>query len=137
MGSEAMADNYMLNVVCDRKEVFDAAVRLAFSMRYKPVAKFWAVKDGSLILLQWKSESEQANDFPMEVTVDTAIAFCWEWLQQQPYPEEPDHDGSNKKGFWITTTSAAEVGDADCWHKPGGFHGGILRLTPHWCMYGK
>jgi hypothetical protein len=65
---------------------------------------------------------------PFPLTVDTAPDFLWNWLMSLDYTKEPEHDGSNKKGFFVTT--------GDQWgHVENSF--AFLGVYPAWQMYGK
>lgn len=50
------------------------------------------------------------------------------WLKETEYGEEPDHDGSNRKGWRAFSHS---IGDAL------GCHYTIIAIQPAWASYGK
>jgi len=77
----------------------------------------------------WTEPPKDAKELPYKMDCNAALDFARNWLKTADYPNEPDQDGSNKKGFRIYS------GDfwghiEDCW-------AGICVVEPHWIMYGK
>ena len=54
--------------------------------------------------------------------------FVEKWLEQVEYPSEPDHDGSNGKGWRLYNEASGRV-DGD--------HSAVLAVSPEWATYGK
>lgn len=52
------------------------------------------------------------------------IEFVKGWLREQKYKQQPDHDGSNSKGFVVTNGGMRD-------------RGVILSVQPCWAMHGK
>ena len=89
-------------------------------------------KAQAAMVLLWEKPSGDRLPFqrlPYEMKVKPATTFLWEWLQQCEYPNEPDHDGSNGAGFFITT--------GDFWGHIEGLSYSIVMVVPEWQMYGK
>jgi hypothetical protein len=58
----------------------------------------------------------------------TAADLAKTWLDQVDYGPEPDHDGSNLKGWRIYN---------EIWGHVGGERTAIVAVTPRWAMLGK
>ena len=85
----------------------------------------------SAMILYWTEPGKHvgAERLPFPITVDGAVNFLWDWLQDVEYEKQPDHDGDNHKGFIVTT--------GDFWGHCEGAWESILMVTPYWQMYGK
>lgn len=68
------------------------------------------------------------NLFPVGLTHELASDFAWSWLMKQEYRSEPDHDGSNGRGFIMFN---------DTWGHVGKDRYGIVAIGPAWAMRGK
>ena len=58
----------------------------------------------------------------------TAAEIAQKWLDHVDYGPEPDHDGSNGKGWRIYN---------ETWGYVGHEWAAIIAVTPRWAMYGK
>jgi len=108
---------------------FTAAVALAFS---SVTASYYSVSSEHGLVLYWGQPSEVSpspKELPYELDVKAAISFAWNWLRQAEWPREPDHDGSNERGFYVST--------GDTWGHAGGSFYGIIQIKPDWLEYGK
>ena len=84
------------------------------------------------MVLLWSGSDKagmEIKTMPFPAKVDAAVKFLWDYLEQCEYPNEPDHDGSNKKGFFVTS--------GDYWGHVEGLTYSILMVAPEWQMYGK
>lgn len=84
--------------------------------------------DGSQTLILLWHEEQNATPLPYPLTLDKAISFVADWLSQADYGSQPDHDGSNGKGWRLFTND---------WGHVAGHHYGIVGVQPAWAMYGK
>lgn len=82
--------------------------------------------DETLILL-WH-EQKDALKLPYPLELEDAIHFVKGWLKKISYEEEPNHDGSNGKGWRVFTEQ---------WGHVAGHHYAIVGIQPKWAMYGK
>ena len=57
-----------------------------------------------------------------------ASEIAWAWLQEQKYKDQPDHDGSNHKGFIMFNGTWGHVGPDQT---------AIIAIGPAWAMAGK
>lgn len=87
--------------------------------------------ESAMILLWYEADVRniKATPLPFPLTSATVTDFLWSWLQTVEYPPQPDHDGSNSKGFIVTT--------GDCWGHIEGCHYTVLAVYPDWQMHGK
>ncbi len=68
------------------------------------------------------------NRLPAEMDCDLATDFAWDWLNKQLFGTQPDHDGSNHKGFIVFNES---------WGNVAGKWSAIVAIGPAWAMAGK
>lgn len=84
------------------------------------------------MVLLWHEDSVRcvkASQLPFPLTCDAAIDLLWSFLQTVDFEDQPNHDGSNGKGFIVTT--------GDFWGHVEGSHYAFLGVYPDWQMYGK
>lgn len=79
------------------------------------------------LILLWHGERD-ALALPYPLELGDAIQFVAGWLRNAPFGKEPDHDGSNGKGWRVFTED---------WGHVAGHHCAILAVQPAWAMYGK
>jgi len=65
---------------------------------------------------------------PFEMPLPEAAAFAEGWLRQAEYGPQPDHDGSNGKGWRVFN---------EAWGHVGGYWQALLAVQPAWAWYGK
>lgn len=61
---------------------------------------------------------------------------CYAWLGNVQYPEEPDHDGSNSKGWRITNRVSQIATEGYNQYGPDGFYV-VFTIYPAWIEYHK
>ena len=83
--------------------------------------------DGAKLVLYW-SESPNATALPYPMTQKQAADFALGWLEHADYGREPDHDGSNGKGWRLY---------CEDWGFVDGDHYAFAAIQPVWAMYGK
>lgn len=79
------------------------------------------------LILLWNAEAD-AMPLPYPLDLEGAINFAKGWLKNAEYGEEPDHDGSNGKGWRIFNNN---------WGHVMQLHYGIVGIRPNWAWYGK
>jgi hypothetical protein len=79
------------------------------------------------LILFWRDEGA-AIPLPFPMVLSDAINFVKGWLRTRELVDEPDHDGSNGKGWRVFT---------EAWGHVAGFHYAICGIQPAWAMYGK
>ena len=83
----------------------------------------WKVADGALVF-GWHSSMKDSVPLPAPMGKDALIGLVLGWLEGAQYPEEPDHDGDNHKGWHLST-----VGYEDFY--------ATFKVEPYWVEYGK
>lgn len=79
------------------------------------------------LILLWGEEGG-ANKLPYPLDFGGTTQFIENWLKEVPYGPEPDHDGSNGKGWHMFTEG---------WGHVANLHYAIVGVQPAWAMYGK
>lgn len=87
----------------------------------------YAVDAGRLVLFRY--DDPKMVPFPCPISVDRAADIASDWLLGADYGEEPDHDGSNEKGWRCFR---------DTWGRIDGMgSAAFLAVEPFWVEYGK
>lgn len=83
-------------------------------------------------VLYWAPDSYgmgyKVIELPYRMNMEQAAELAWGWLNSVPYPDEPDNDCSNHKGFRIYNED---------WGHVAKDHYAFLAIQPQWIMYGK
>ncbi len=79
------------------------------------------------LVLYW-NDSLAATKLPFPMTLEQAAAFAVGWLEHADYGREPDHEGSNSKGFRIY---------CEGWCMVGSDFAAFAAIEPAWAMHGK
>ncbi len=118
-------ENRQITVKAAGKTSFDLAIRLAFEYHSKAVG--YSVEENTLFFYWWNYD--KATQLPFEMEAEDAIKFAWAWFESTPVgTEEPDHDGSNGKGFIIYNDNSGHL--LNVWQA-------IIGIKPIWAMYHK
>lgn len=73
--------------------------------------------------------TENMTPFPTKLSADRCAEIAFEWLSQQQYPQEPDHDGHNEEGWLVWN---------DGWGQIDGYgYSSFIAIEPMWIMFGK
>lgn len=83
-------------------------------------------KPNTLILLAY--EENDALKLPYPLNLKQTTEFGLGWLDEVEYDDQPDHDGSNGKGWRLFT---------NYWGHVANYHSAIVGIQPIWAMYGK
>lgn len=127
-----MGSNFRFDVTSDNPEHLRAVMRVAFAKH--SVAVGYAVDPGDgktpprLILFWTDPDRSYAGfcRFPSGVGVDGATVLVTEWLNTGRYGREPDHDGTNRKGFRVFNEGCGYVSDQ---------HSAFVGVEPTWIKY--
>lgn len=133
-------DNFQVSVAGDSYEQFSMAIDLIWNEQPYRKAYHYYINDEhvpshSRIVLIWTEDVSiphsryKIQSLPYPLDKVAGKAFLWNWLQQARYPEQPDHDGDNEKGFYIS--------NGDFWGHVDGRWDTILEVLTDWQMYGK
>lgn len=120
-------DNFRIDVTAQGDEALDKVFALAFGSRH---AEGYLVTGKGLIFLWSLSENRNgAVHLPFKMDARRAADFARGWLEDAAnYGTQPDHDGSNGKGWRVYNEE---------WGHVDGLWGAIVAVEPIWAMYGK
>lgn len=121
-------DNRKLVIENEGRVLFEYGMRIAFG-EGEHKARHYAITEKDGLILMWGEDTAlKSQPLPYPMTAEVAIPFAWSWLEQADYGQQPDHDGSNGKGWTL---------HRDGWgHVAGSFYA-IVGIKPTWAMYGK
>lgn len=106
----------------------DEALRALLVVAFeKNKATHWKYHDKEGLVFLWHGD-DSAVVFPSAIGPEEAAVFTRAWLDSEPYPPQPDHDGDNEKGFRLYR---------DYWGNAGGSRYAIIAVAPCWAMFGK
>ena len=87
----------------------------------------FAVDENRFILFEFAHN--KMTPFPAPMSIDFVATIAHEWLKTVEYPEEPDHDGHNERGWRLYKENWGRI------DKFG--HGSLCAIEPMWIEYGK
>lgn len=145
--------NGQVIVVSEGREDFNLALKLAFdgktAVGYRidlkpkfredaknvsaelPPTPLFEIRHPRMILY-WTEPSETINKgyvpLPYRMSAEEVSHLAYGWLLRQDYGEEPDHDGSNGRGFAVYNESWEQV--AHEWQA-------MCAVSPQWAWYPK
>lgn len=92
---------------------------------YKVVG--FTVENDKFILFEYAHN--KMTPLPTPMPVNFMASMVYEWLKTAKYPEEPDHDGDNERGWRLYKENWGHVDTFG--------HGSICAIEPMWIEYGK
>lgn len=135
-------DNFHLDVTCEGKAALRLVVDLAFTQHRR--VTHYAVREAEpavtepqyskkparpkRLVFMWTDGGREAVKLPFELDAEATTDFAARWLAEQDCGREPDHDGSNGRGWRAY---------CEGWGHVDGEYQGFLAVTPVWAMYGK
>lgn len=128
-----MSDNFKIDIAWEGD--LRKAMEIAFS-RYSNV-KAYKIDPKKGLMFFWFYEEPKYGEtgnrsgsiaLPFKMDAAGAADFATRWLAEQDYGREPDHDGSNAKGWRIYN---------DEWSRVDGYAYSICAIKPCWMEYGK
>lgn len=125
-------DNPIVHINGHIEDTTALSLAVGLVMGLSPGGKAHAVKlSDNEITFYWHEDSSLRGLrlLPIPLTAVGVIHTIREWMKQAKFPQEPDHDGSNGKGWELTS--------GDFWGHVDGSHYSIFKLSTTWMMYGK
>ena len=146
-------DNFSVDITSDKKVHLELAFRMAWSNVPSHIATHFRIvnikkhtrcygsgdnlthfsdfeedPDGlPTLIFFWREEvGSMQLDQPLNHIQSTIHAL--KWLSKANYPKEPDHDGTNKRGWRVFNGNWGGVMRSSC---------SIIAIQPEWLMYGK
>jgi hypothetical protein len=137
-------DNFRFDMICEGRETLTKAMELAFT-KNRQGAVAYVIRPATpaltgqqydhqnkpatpLRLVFLWSETKDAVKLPFKLDPAGAADFAFRWLAEAEYGREPDHDGSNGKGWRLYNEG---------WGHVDGQWEAIIAVTPVWACYGK
>lgn len=119
-------DNRTIDITSEGKDAFHMALSL-FDPPGKKVVGYKATAK-RLTFFWMESSSAGYTKLLYPLTIPQAADFALGWLATVDYGREPDHDGSNGKGWRLFN---------DTWGRIDGDSYAFAAIEPAWAMYGK
>lgn len=129
------ADNYHFDITAwqghytNGRDMLEECLRIAFA-EYDNGATYWSSHNKKRLVLYWRDPSgvNGAVAFMGATGPGVVTPLVRQWLSNAEYPKEPNHDGSNSKGWRIFNEDWAQV---------DGEPAAICAIEPAWLMHGK
>lgn len=106
-----VSSTFELRVSSESREHFDLAMKIAWDNCSGGVAGFYSLDKELGMVFYWScdSSSKKISPLPYKMNLTAAKEFVWNWLKATELDEEePDHDGSNNKGWLLQCGSDAK-----------------------------
>lgn len=123
-----MPDNYRFDLTGIDLET---CMKVAFGDVPGGKAEGWKTytdEGNRILVLCWSEHSSGMTPLPAPMNAEEAVVFVRSWLRSVPYPKEPDHDGSNSKGWRVYNEK---------WGHVRGGHYDFVAIEPTWLWHGK
>lgn len=122
-------DNFRIDITCRGDQPLEKTLILAFDQQ-KAVG-YLITPNSGLVFLHSMAQSEfklGSAAFPFKMDAIGAADFARRWLAEQDYGPQPDHDGSNTKGWRVYN---------EMWGHVDGMWTAICAVQPVWAWHGK
>jgi hypothetical protein len=126
-------DNFSIDITCQGKASLALAIQIVSSFRKIAVA--YRIHPEKGMILYWSKPDKGASAdivaLPFAHESEAITNLVWGWLNSKectPIGPEPDHDGSNGRGWHLYNESWGHV-DND-WRA-------FIAVRPAWAQYGK
>lgn len=114
--ADQTASHYQVKIIDRSSSAFlDKKVTPLFEDQHPCMIFYWYADKGTTPL-------------PYKMTFKECADLAWGWLQQQDYKDEPDHDGSNSRGWAVFNESWGHVDNS---------HYAVGAVSPQWIWIGK
>jgi len=120
-------DNFHIDVTCQGSKPMLLALEIAFTNCPGSKAIGYRVIENKGLVLYW-TEADNVTPFLSKMTFAEVEPIIQGWLKEQDYGEQPDHDGSNGKGWRVYNEAWGHVNNE--WEA-------FVAIEPAWAMYGK
>lgn len=123
-------DNRHVDITSEGNDDLDLALRIIWSNAPGGKATHYTFinSDGTNTMVLLWNEEKGAIALPFPLDLGGAINFVINWLKNVQYGPQPDHDGSNGKGWRVYN---------ERWGHVAGYRCAIVGITPRWAMYGE
>lgn len=128
-----------LTVEAEELEQLEAVISIIMKWHSKAVGfRKHAVAGRPVLSIYWYVAPEhQISELIAPITSPHELALMiMSWLKTVEYGNEPDHDGSNSKGWRVTIDMPkGDTGDTVLYRTYEPYH--MFSVTPAWIEYGK
>jgi hypothetical protein len=123
-------DNFHFDVTCQGNEQFSKCLEMAITLSGHKNVTHYLIDDKRGLGLFWHYQDKHDTllKLPYPMKIPAIVQFATNWISQVEYPQQPDHDGDNGRGWRIYNESWGHVWD---------YHEGVIAIAPVWAMYGK
>lgn len=123
-------DNFRINITAEGRQSLLKAFEIAAAHHASAVG--YVVDAGAGLIFVWHVVEGRATKLPFKLDAAGMADFAERWLGEADYGKEPDHDGSNGRGWRVYNDAWGHV---EC----TGFDEfyAICAVKPEWAMYGK
>jgi hypothetical protein len=87
----------------------------------------FTIDENRIVLFEYPHSS--MTPFPAPMPVSFVAAMVHAWLTTATYPEEPDHDGDNERGWRLYKEDWGRIDKFE--------HGSVCAIEPMWIEYDK
>lgn len=120
-------DNFHIDLTSEGPEALRTAFSLLGGRAGRKVVGFRDDAEKGLVF--YSSEASNMTKLPFAMDLAAAADFAHQWLMNAAvYGAEPDHDGSNGKGWRVYCEAYGHV---------GGQWQAFVAVQPAWAEYGK
>lgn len=119
-------DNFSIDVTSNNDKALLSALEIVFQNNSKAVGYKIKCKHG--LVFYWHDDVKDLIRLPHKTGPADVLPVIKGWLAEQDYGEEPDHDGSNGKGWRLYN---------EAWGHVDGESAAFFAVKPEWAMYGK
>jgi len=132
----AYSDNAVMTVINLGRKNLLLAMGLAFGSLNRPEVSHYKIDPKHGMILFWDGQ-DKGIALPYKMNAYQATEFVWGWLEAKGpdvmtiLGEEPDHDGSNSRGWKLITSDGFWKGHI------GEYRYVECAVAPDWLMHGK
>jgi hypothetical protein len=125
-----MMDNFRIDITAEGDATFTKAMEIAFTNSPGSKVEAYKIDPEKGLVFFWTLglHKEGVVGLPFKLDAVGAADFARRWLAEQDYGREPDHDGSNGKGWRIY---------CEQWGRVASMSGSFVAVQPSWAWYGK
>jgi hypothetical protein len=123
--------NRIFDITAEGDSTLSDALKIAFGKHHAATAWRTDTSEGQsrLVLSSCQSGSDGWTPFVTALDAERAVTVVKDWLHNAEYGEEPDHDGSNGRGWRVYCEQWGHVAP---YGSPA-----FVAIEPRWAEYGK
>ena len=130
-----MASNSQVDVTCDKKEVFDMALAIAFINAPGHKAYGFCVDKKIGLILYW-FEADKAEPLPYAMDINQAKSFVWGWLESLKDEDFSEYTFDHMSNLKLDKKRGFRIFNEDWGHVNGQSYA-FVAILPTYTLYGK